>query len=1068
MRKKMKFPTTLILALFFMPMEGGSYIVFNNHSISDSDPELQGTQQKNPSLKIIRIDPTVLFRQEQKGLMQAVDIEIDNTGKMVDGLLQIKFPSNDELSLNLGTIKQGKDNYRFFIPEISATSPVEFKLITGSKVQDRLTMSWVRRKHWEICWTPISHHDLGYTNTIELVKEQYRDIYEDVLSFCEETENYPDEAKFRYSVEGAWSLQYFIERGNKESLEKLSKYIKEGRIDVHAFYGNEITDLDSHEELIRLMYPSFRINKDFGGQIKVGSITDIPGVTWGIPTVLAGAGVKYFFAGLPNYFEWGLDNTRNYVSNPEFLNQIKEKYGEIHSFWDEKKILRPSGKPDAFYWKGPDGAKVLFYYQGSYGCWSPRSYDEIMNELPRMLNNMDSRGNLLSVARYAGHGCSDNTPADIIISKLVKEWNSKWAFPKLIVATSSMFFEKLDEQCKSSKDIRTFSGDLPQTDYSVGATSSARETAINRGTHDQLHSAEKLTTMSYMLLKSNYPSKDIRDAYNNMILYDEHTWGMDNPIGKLQDWAWSEKSNYAFKAAGMTELILSGGRGSTGGNAKSIANSIAFNEEGQHIVVFNTLSFNRNDLVNIPGLFIKEPFDIIDIETGEKVPHQRIKLDSPQSPVPQAAERYARGQFNTPGDGSNHSEGFNLVFVADNVPSMGYKSYRIIEAADSTDGTTSLVLTEKSIENRFFKIMLNPETGTIASILDKELAIELVDKNAPHQVNQMITRWVKDGKEESPKTATIRKGQTGPVYASLVVSTSGAGCPQLTQEIILYDKIKRIDISNRVLKDLTPTQEIYFAFPFRMENPEFRFEGPLSVVKPLRDQFPGSNSNYYSVQHWADVSDGKTGITLSSVDAHMLEFGGLNNSEVSQAHHGVTPLTFGAPFITELSKGYMYSYIMNSNFRTNFQTTQMGDVLFRYSISSHKGNWTEGRPREFGWSAGNPLFAVNVGNSGGNKLSANPAGSPGTLPGSLSICKLDKPNVVLLSLKKAEDDEGIIIRLNETEGRDTEVNITLPATKIIKAYETNLVEVNEKPIDVKGQIIKINITAFGVKTIRIL
>jgi alpha-mannosidase len=424
-------------------------------------------------------------------------------------------------------------------------------------------------------------------------------------------------------------------------------------------------------------------------------------------------------------------------------------------------------------------------------------------------------------------------------------------------------------------------------------------------------------------------------------------------------------------------------------------------------------------------------------------------LDSPQSPVPNAAGRYANKQIYP-------DEGFNLAFVADNVPSLGYKTYRIVPAASSSVPQSSLVITGNSIENRFFKVALNPQTGSVTSIYDKELGMELVDKNAPHQVNQQITRWVKTGKEESPTVATIRKGQSGPVYASLVVSTSGAGCPQVTQEIILYDKIKRVDFSNRVLKDMTPTQEIYFAFPFKMENPDFRFEGPLSVIKPLRDQFPGSNSNYYSVQHWADVSDGKTGITLSPVDAHLVMFGGLNSVETSQAHHGVDSPTFGAPYITELKKGHMYSFVMNNNFQTNMPPTQLGDVLFRYSVTSHKGNWIEGRPRDFGWAASNPLIPVPVRRN-----------SMGNLPESLSFCQVDKPNVILMTLKKAEDYEGIIIRLNETEGRDTEVSITLPHTNIDKAYKTNLVEVNEKLLDVQGQTIKINVKAFGVETIRV-
>ena len=152
---------------------------------------------------------------------------------------------------------------------------------------------------------PMSHHDLGYTNPIEYVMRKYREKYHDVIQFCEETENYPDAAKYRYSVEGSWSIQDFIERSDKETREKLAKYMKEGRIEVQALYGNMVNGMLSHEEAIRLMYPSFRINKEFGGlPIQVASITDMPGFSWALPTLLSGAGVKYFFSGLPTYFEW--------------------------------------------------------------------------------------------------------------------------------------------------------------------------------------------------------------------------------------------------------------------------------------------------------------------------------------------------------------------------------------------------------------------------------------------------------------------------------------------------------------------------------------------------------------------------------------------------------------------------------------------------------------------------------------------------------------------------------------------------------------------------------------------
>jgi len=342
----------------------------------------------------------------------------------------------------------------------------------------------------------------------------------------------------------------------------------------------------------------------------------------------------------------------------------------------------------------------------------------------------------------------------------------------------------------------------------------------------------------------------------------------------------------------------------------------------------------------------------------------------------------------------------------------------------------------------------------VVGIYDKELERELIDKNAPHQANQLITRLVKTGSEESPQKADIRKGQKGAVYSSLVVSTKGTGCPQLTQEIILYENIKRIDFNNRVLKDSTPTMELYFAFPFKMENPDFRFEASNSVIKPLRDQFPGSNTNYYSVQHWADVSDGEFGITLTPIDSHLVEFGGLNPCYVSQAHHGLTPLDFGSEFVKEMTKGYMYSFIIDSNFRTNFQPTQMGDILFRYSVTTHEGDWIKGRPRDFGWAISNPLVGIPV-----------DAKKTGTLPKSASLFQLDKPNVLLLTLKKPEEGEGIIVRLIETEGCDTEVTLTSSHINAVKAYKTDLVERRIKEIAVHGNSITLPIKAFGIETI---
>ena len=992
------------------------------------------TAVEGRSLRFVGIKPTVFFTEGQDVLWQVVEVIIENTSEPTEANLDVKLGSKEKTTA-LGKVQKGKATFQVYVPDITKPTQVEFVLKANGrgpilrrtakwdpKVQDRRKLTWQPQRHWRVCIIPITHHDLGYTDTIENIFRQYDSFYDDILRFCEETQDWPEESKYRYTVEGTWSIQHFIENRPKQDIDKLAKYIKEGRIEIGALFGNEISSLCSHEQLIRLMYPSFRLKRKYGASILTASITDVPGLSWGLPTVLAGAGVKYFFAGLPTYFEWG----RN----------------DIHTFWDESVILR-HGRPDAFRWQGPDGETVLVYYQGSYGFFKrvtgPHSYKEVMDSLPGMLDAMEKKGSPFNVARYIHNGV-DNYPPDVKISHIVREWNNQWAYPKLIVATSSMFFAELEKQCQ---DIRTFRGELPHTDYVVGAVSTAKETSINRITHDRLHSAEKFATVASLASNHPYPAEEIRKAYDDVLLYDEHTWGMAYQAGRVQDWDWCDKSLYAYRAAGLAESILYG-------SLNRIADKIELKEQGRHIVVFNSLSFDRTDIVRLPRFDVKEPFELIDEETGQVVSYQIVELDDPLAPVPYAAHRYARGQF-------ERQELFELVFVAEDVPSMGCKTYRILPKVKAPAFPSSVVVGKNSLENRFFRVTLDSKTGAIESIYDKELSREIVDKNAPHKLNQFIARWVQTGKEESPKKAGIRKGQSGPVFGSIVVSGKGAGCPQLTQEIILYDKIKRIDFANRVLKDYTPLLEIYFAFPFKIDNPNFRFEGSNSVIEPLRDQFPGSNSNYYTVQHWAEVSDGEIGVTLSPVESHLVEFGGLWPCYVSQAHHGVTPPDFGRDFVKagDITKGYMYSFVIDSNFRTNFQPVQQSDMLFRYSITTHKGGWKEGHPRDFGWAIGNPLIPMSV---NGKRT--------GTLGRKMSFCQVDKPNGFLLTLKRPESGDGIIVRLIETEGKEVTATLTLPHITVDKAYQTNLVEENKGELTFTEHSIKVPIKAFGISTIR--
>ena len=107
-------------------------------------------------------------------------------------------------------------------------------------------------------------------------------------------------------------------------------------------------------------------------------------------------------------------------------------------------------------------------------------------------------------------------------------------------------------------------------------------------------------------------------------------------------------------------------------------------------------------------------------------------------------------------------------------------------------------------------------------------------------------------------------------------------------------------------------------------------------------------------------------------------------------------------------------------------------------------------------TSGNPLISVCMNGRKG-----------GTLPASYSFCSVDVPNVLLLTLKRAEDGDGLILRLIETEGQATTTTVTLPFLRIAQAIQTNLVEENERMLSAREHAVMVPVKAFGITTVRV-
>ena len=231
-----------------------------------------------------------------------------------------------------------------------------------------------------VYFIPITHHDLGYTENIEALLSSYCRYYDSILDFCDRTDGYPEEAKYRYTVEEFWSLDPYLSRTTEENRTRMKKRIKEGRIELPALYANIIDCTADSEELIRSMYPSMRYADECGVKITRASLTDMPGLGGGVAEALSGAGIKYLFAGFPRYFEWA-----------DAAGKIPEMK---HTYWSEQ-----FGRPAAFRWGSESGGSVLTWFQSGYGwfgnnenaCVEINGISDIAERLPGYIKELKER-----------------------------------------------------------------------------------------------------------------------------------------------------------------------------------------------------------------------------------------------------------------------------------------------------------------------------------------------------------------------------------------------------------------------------------------------------------------------------------------------------------------------------------------------------------------------------------------------------------------------------------------------------------------------------------------------------
>jgi alpha-mannosidase len=846
-----------------------------------------------------------------------------------------------------------------FAPAVDAERTVNLEIALSS---GRINTYPVRLKpvrHVTIYVLPHSHNDIGYTDLQAAVEEKQIHNLHQGIDLARRTAGYPEGARFVWNMEGLWAVDMFMRRASDGEKNEFIDAVQKGWVALNGMYANELTGLCRPEELLQLFRHATQLADQCKVQIDSAMISDVPGFTWGTATAMSQAGIRYFSAA-PNFFD---------------------RIGSIMEQWQDKPFwwLSPSGKEKILVWVPWTGyAMSHVVHQAS---------DQWVNEYQDRLDQINFPYDI-SYIRWSGHG--DNAEPDPQICEFFKDWNTKYAWPKFAISSTSAAFRAFEEA--HGAQLPEFKGDLTPY-WEDGAASSARETAINRNTAERLVQAEALFAMNTAIVgatASGYPSAAFNDAWRNVLLYSEHTWGAwnsvsdsENPFVKAQ---WDTKRAFATEAFRQSRELLdrSLSRASTGG---------ALQKASQDQDIYNTTSWPRSELV---VLQTPSPLDRVTDTSGRPVPSQRL---------------------------SAHE----LAIWATDVPPFSFARFRVSpQSPHPPDRPVSINGTV--LDNGIVRARIDPKTGGIIELLRQGDDHNFANTSGPEQINHYLFLAGADLADlQTNATPKITIEANGPLVATLRIESEAPGCNSLVRKVRLCAGAHYLELTNIVDKKraaMNPTpgkgdwaqrggkESVQFAFPFNVPNGQLRIDIPLAVMRPEIDQLPGACKNWLPVGRWVDVANDHLGVTWATLDAPLLEVGEISARMLGSQ----TKPDIWRKHIEPTQK--FYSWVMNNHWGTNYRAYQEGVVTFRYALRPHtlhqQTGYDPAAAARFSTGLTQPLVAA--------RAATDAAADAPRLP----LVRVEPADVLVTALKLSDDGEAWIIRLFGASGENRQAKLIWP------------------------------------------
>lgn len=362
-------------------------------------------------------------------------------------------------------------------------------------------------------------------------------------------------------------------------------------------------------------------------------------------------------------------------------------------------------------------------------------------------------------------------------------------------------------------------------------------------------------------------------------------------------------------------------------------------------------------------------------------------------------------------------------------PALGAASYRI--EAKPVSAETNIIVDRDKMENDFYKIRLD-ENGNLTGIYDKRNKCEVLEQGKKSNLLQIFedkpyceTAWNID-LEYQNKCWDLIEGTVEVMEQSAIKGvvrvTKKFNLSTIVQDITIYRSVPRIDFCTRV--DWKETEKMLKAgFHVNVLSSKAVYEIQFgSIERPTHWNTSYDKAKFEVCGHkWADLSEGGYGVSL------------LNDCKYGY----------------DIKDNCMRITLLRSPVDPD-PDADKGIHEMCYSLLPHAGDFRQGRTVQAGYELNVPLKAA-VGRSiaeGG------------------SYARISRDNVIIDTIKCAEDGRGIIMRVYESEGVRGKTGISL-ATQAEEVFECNLMEEDEQLISRNASSFEFFIRPYEIKTFRI-